>query len=309
MNKQKDKPQLKLDFHDIKRKMREMAKAAVEIIRNECHDLVVEDKKAYDGAKWDCVTAADKKAQEMYLEEIKKHFPTFGIIAEEKELMIPCTDADIDAYFTVDPLDGTKAYARKQSHGVSTMLALVVEGLVVAVTIADANTGEIYEYAAAEEFGDATRIRFGKESLLEPDIKRPLRHQYLLLLDNPRIQPEIVKDMILDFPAEGGLFKDFEIQGGSIGLRFARLWKGEIGGIILTPGFETPWDATPVVGISRRLGFKFLRLADGGRKFVEHEPELVKNIVKKPYVELVIHEKHVPELQKWIGAWQEIDAR
>lgn len=298
MNKQ----HLQLPLLSIGQQMALMVEKAIGIIREESHDLVVEDKVGYDNVKWDCVTAGDRRAQEMYLKEIVMHFPTFGVIAEEKELTIPCTDANFDVYFTIDPLDGTKAYARKQSHGVSTMLALVCDGKIVAVTIGDANTGEIYSYADEDARGEVARWRFDKMEKLEPDVVRPLHQQYVLLLDNPRVQPEVVKDMATLFPAEGGLFKDFEIQGGSIGLRFARLWKGEIGGIILSPTHDTPWDLMPVLGISKRLGFKFFGLDPATNTFTEREPELTKVIVKKPFVELIIHETHVPEFKAWLTA-------
>ena len=49
-------------------------------------------------------------------------------------------------FFTVDPLDGTKAFVRRQSHGVGTMVALVEQGRVVSAYVGDINTQEIYGY-------------------------------------------------------------------------------------------------------------------------------------------------------------------
>ena len=50
------------------------------------------------------------------------------------------------SYITVDPLDGTKAFIRRQSHGVGTMVAMVEEGQVVSAYVGDVNTQEIYGF-------------------------------------------------------------------------------------------------------------------------------------------------------------------
>lgn len=291
---------LDLNLPSIGQRMIKMAQKAIKIIRQESEEMIVEDKTGYDGAKWDCVTNADRKAQEMYLGEIREHFPTFGVIAEEKELTIPCTDPDVDVYFTIDPLDGTKAYARKQSHGVGTMIGLVCNDNIVAVVIGDANTGEIYSYANEADHCQVDRHRFNYIEALGPDTKRPLRHQYAFLLENPRVQPKLVREMIEHYPAEGGLFKDFEIGGGSIGLRFARLWKGEVGALFISPTYDTPWDLMPVLGISQRLGFNFFRFDEELNSYVEYEHELIRKITKRDDNILVIHNTHVAEMKNWI---------
>lgn len=282
---------------NVGRQMVTMVERAIEIIRANCGNMQAQVKVSYAGENDDCVTVADKLAQEMYLTEIRKRFPAFGIIAEEEELTIPCTHRHLDIYFTIDPLDGTKAFARRQSHGVGTMLALVCNGNIIAVAIGDVNTGEVYAYADENDHCKVDRIRFGVKYTLEPE-KKPLAEQYAFLLDHPREQPRIVQDMIGPAPKDGGMFKDFEIGSGSIGLRFARLWKGEVGGIFLTPTFDTPWDLMPVLGITKKLGFKFLKI--DGEMLVNYEPEMVRTVTRMPHHLLIIHEKHTPELQQWL---------
>ncbi|MDD5318824.1 MAG: hypothetical protein PHF79_03360 [Candidatus Pacebacteria bacterium] len=272
---------------------------AIEIIRAECHNITVENKIAYNGVDEDFVTNGDKKAQAMYISEIHRLFPTYGIIAEEKELAIPCTDADHDIYFTVDPLDGTKAYKRQQSHGVGTMLALVRDGKVIASYIGDANTGEIYGYDESLAEGEAKRVRFGRTSLLKPETDMPLPKQYVLLREAPHTFPANIAEIIM--PAkDGGVFKDIEVSGGSIGTFMARLWKGEAGAIILDPGFDTPWDLTPVVGISQKLGFEFYKLGPDG-SFKKHQPELVRKVTAKQYYEIIVHKTLVGEMKQWLA--------
>lgn len=299
-NKKNTKKNILRDYPDLGPQMVKMAKKAMAIIRANFGNMQAKAKVGYDGKNNDCVTIADHLAQAMYLREIRRHFPTFGVLAEEAELAIPCTDQKYDAYFTVDPLDGTKAFARKQSHGVGTMIALVEGGKIVAVVIGDVNTGEVYWYADTKARGEVIREKFGRDYNLQPATDKKLDKQYAFLLDHPREQPDVMQKMIMPHPNSGGLFKDFEIGSGSIGLRFARLWKGEVGAIFLCPTYDTPWDLMPVVGISQRLGFRFLRLTPANGKFLEFKPELVKKITHAPYATLIIHEKHMAELNQWM---------
>ncbi len=287
--------------HEIGFAVLKMVKKAIKIIQRESEHIIVEAKIAYDGTNTDLATNGDKKAQEMYLEEIRERFPTYGIIAEEANLRIPCTDPDHDIYFTIDPLDGTKAYKRGQSFGVGTMIAIIYDDEVMGVIIGDVNTGEIYSYCDIDRRGDVSRTRFGGQvSKLTPNIAEPLRAQYVAMRESERHQPKIVREMI-QHPNTGGLFKDCEAGGGSIGLHFARLWKGEIGALILSPGHTTPWDDTPCLGINRRLGFKHFRIDYGTGKVEAYEPALTKEVVAHDYGEIIVHEAHVEELMDWLA--------
>jgi fructose-1,6-bisphosphatase/inositol monophosphatase family enzyme len=50
---------------------------------------------------------------------------------------------------TVDSLDGTKAYVRKQFHGIGTMVSLVCDCNVIAAYVGDLMTQEIYGFRPA----------------------------------------------------------------------------------------------------------------------------------------------------------------
>lgn len=277
-----------------------IAKRANRIIRDGCKKMMVQHKDHIDPNKNDdVVTDVDIRTQRIYVVLLKEHFPNYGIIAEEEGLAIPCTHLTDDIYFTVDPLDGTKAYARTQSHGVGTMIALVKNGRTIAVVIGDINTDEIYAYYSEEEFGPAYRHRFGEVSLLVPETTKPLGEQFILLRKAPWTQPPLIRDMILP-PEKKGLFKDIEVGGGSIGISMARLWKGEVGAAIIDPHYNTPWDSTPVLGILKRLGFAFFKLEKGKRAFEEYIPTSIKKTTQHTYHELIIHRTHIPELQNWL---------
>jgi fructose-1,6-bisphosphatase/inositol monophosphatase family enzyme len=270
--------------------MKAIVQRAIDTIRAQRLIFEATDKTGYDGNMDDVVTSADRAAQEVYVRRLKECFPGFGIIAEEAELSIPCSLTSIDAYFTVDPLDGTKAFKRKQSDGIGTMLSLVVNGDIVAAYVGDITTGEIYGYRPGSN--KVHRIaEFGIETLvINPDKK--LIDQYLLLRKRPEEYCERIRS-ILAKPEEGGFFKDIEIAGGSIGISMARLWKGEIGGHVLKQNFVTPWDETPIVGISKKLGFVFLEISDDGFRTLNMHPK--RTVEKRNSQILVIHESRYPE--------------
>lgn len=274
--------------------MKEIVQRALNIIRAQRLVFEATDKTGYDGTMNDVVTSADRAAQEIYVRRLAECFPGFGIIAEEAELSIPCTLDSANAYFTVDPLDGTKAFKRKQSDGIGTMLALVINGDIVAAYIGDVTTGEIYGYRPGSnkvhriaEFGIET-LTISRNSLL--------KNQYLLLRRRPEEYSDRMRK-IFAAPEDGGLFKDIEITGGSIGISMARLWKSEIGGHVLKPSHVTPWDETPIIGICEKLGFLFIEIRDNGYSVVDILPQ--KQVVERNREILVIHESRFPEFVAW----------
>jgi fructose-1,6-bisphosphatase/inositol monophosphatase family enzyme len=244
--------------------MREAANRAAHIVRTMRFSFESTIKPAHDGTLTDLVTSADRAAQEAIVRVLRDMTPHFGIIAEEAHLRVEPEAGDPAAYsWTVDPLDGTKAFGRMQSHGIAVMIALINwADEVIAACIVDVMTGEMYytrpgspKVHRMDHTGAHLRL-----DLLDPT--RPLADQYLLVRKNPwKFPVRIRRCLIPGADVYGSLFKDFEIEGGSIGLSFARLWKGEVGGVLLTgDNPNLPWDWAPVVGLSQRLGYVFLRL-------------------------------------------------
>lgn len=244
------------------------------------------------------VTTADRAAQEIYVRMIREGFPTYGLVAEEDALSIRCTDPElVDIYFTVDPLDGTKAFRRRQSHGIGTMLSLVHKGEIIAAYVGDVMTREIYGYHPGTD--KVQRLHaFSRAQPLKPQASRKLQSQFVLLRERPEKYSPLVRKMIAP-PSDGGLFRNIEVTGGSIGITMARLWKSEVGGLVMQTRHSTPWDVAPVAGICQRLGFVFL----------ESDPEQGRLVVRPPivreYVEhgareqVIIHERRLPELEEW----------
>jgi fructose-1,6-bisphosphatase/inositol monophosphatase family enzyme len=271
--------------------MKEMVRRAIEVIRAERFLFEAQEKKSLKQNEQDFVTTADKAAQQVYLKLIRKCFPSYGVVAEEDALSIPSSHAHHDIYFTVDPLDGTKAFMRRQSHGIGSMISLVVDGEVVAAYVGDIMTQEIFGYRP--ESSQVWRIsEYGKAEELTIFSERPLSERHILLRDPGSVYSEHIQKLL-----SAGAFKSHEIVTGSIGIMFARLWKDEVAAIALHAGHETPWDLNPLIGISKKMGFVFVRVTSTG-SFEVFEPQPVKTIEVWNHETVVVHRSHLDELLK-----------
>ncbi len=266
-----------LNGHAVGIVLKELVRRAIVTIRNERTVFDVTQKAGYDGAMTDVFTSADRKAQEVYLRSLRECFPDYGIVAEEDELTIAPQNGA--GYFTVDPLDGTKAFIRRQSHGVGTMIALVEQGKAVSAYIGDINTQEIYGFRPGSQRVHRITEFETAEELRHHD--RPLAEQCILLRDPERAYSEASRRLL-------NRFKSWEIDGGSIGIWLARLWKREVGAALLPPSMETPWDRTPIVGIATALGYVFCEAGADGR-WQPAEPALSTTTYKRDCDLLVIH--------------------
>lgn len=290
-----------LNMKSIGDKMQAMVVRAIEIIRMHAHNPIPVAKLGYSqdatDTPDDMTTQGDIEAQAAYQEAIMEdpEFAGFGIIGEEG-LNLLCTHPELDIHFTCDPLDGTKAYDRKQAHGVGTMLALVCNGEVIAAFVGDINNGEIFRFVAGE---GVTRHRFGIEEVLSLKIK-PLPKQYVLFRERMRKHDPYIVEMA-EADNSDKLFKDVEICGGSIGLHMARLWIGEVGATILNQKHVTPWDYMPVIGLSLALGFVFLDYEPTTGEFTEYTPDTFMDVRKVFRTTLIMHRENLPELRAWLA--------
>jgi fructose-1,6-bisphosphatase/inositol monophosphatase family enzyme len=254
-------------------------------------NFIPEAKIGASGKLDDVVTSSDRHAQSVYKKLIEERFPTFGLVAEEDNLRIPSTHP-MGYFFTLDPVDGTKAFVRKQSYGVATMIALCTQTRVVAAYVGDVLNGEIYGFRPGSE--KVHRIgRDGQTHTLEIE-EKSLSEQYLLLRDHPEIHSSFAQQIAK--PRGKGIFRSIEIIGGSVGITFTRLWKGEVGAILLTGHRVTPWDWNPIVGISTLLGFRFYEVDALEKKQIKtYEPVLSESKRYKSEL-LVTHTSRSEEL-------------
>lgn len=267
--------------HIVGRVLKEAVRRATVAIRNERAVFEAQSKLSVSGSMDDVCTTADKKAQEIYLRTLRECFPACGVVAEEDELKIEpsrgCT-----AWFTVDPLDGTKAYVRRQSHGVGTMIALVDDGEVIAAYVGDINTEETYGYRPGSD--DVYRITqldmFEVMTFHAPFVEQK---SYVLLRDPLAHYSSLAQATVQK------CFKSHLVDGASIGIWMARLWKREVAAVALPPSWETPWDSAPVVGISRKLGYVFLRPDASGERWERYQPPLRPETFRRDTDLLVVH--------------------
>mgnify|MGYP003914048637 CR=1 FL=1 len=266
--------------------LKELVRRAMTEIRNQRLSFQATTKMGYSGSMDDVFTTADTNAQAIFEKSIQEALPGVGLIGEEG-LNIPCTIPGHDIYVTIDPLDGTKAFVRRQSHGVATMAALVVDGEIVSAWIGDINTREIFGFRP----GGTKVHRISEfeisESLSDLDRNIPLKEGYVLLRESLEASPNVIRNTV-------HRFKKYHIDGGSIGTWFCRLWKGEYIAVITDPGTETPWDASPFIGISKRLGFVFLRSTNEGT-WEQYEPLVAKESYSRDYYTMVVHSSMVEQ--------------
>lgn len=268
-----------MNGHAVGRVLKETVRRASVAIRTERMSFEAHSKSGYGGTMDDVFTSADRNAQEIYLRTFQECFPNCGVIGEEQSLHIHPRQ-DCKAYFTVDPLDGTKAFVRRQSHGVATMVALVNEGVVEAAYVGDINADEVYGYRpGSEKVHRISRLDSSETLPSAASDSRPISEVTALLRDPVADYSQASRDLI-------GKFESHEVMGSSIGTWAARLWKGEVGALFCTPGWETPWDSTPIVGISRKLGFEFYNHVDGAWK--SFEPALVTKPTRRTEEMLII---------------------
>ncbi|MBI3572066.1 hypothetical protein HY091_00835 [Candidatus Kaiserbacteria bacterium] len=266
--------------HIIGRVLKEAVRRATVTIRNERLVFETQAKPGYSGKMDDVCTTADRKAQEIYLRTFHECFPDYGVIGEEENLRIEPTNG-CTAYFTVDPLDGTRAYIRRQSHGVGTMVALCEDGEVLSAYVGDINTEEMYGYRPGSS--KVHRItRLDTFETLGYEARGKTTDSYALLRDPVSTYSPQVQRFI-------GHFKNYEVMGSSIGTWAARLWKRGVMALLLPPGVETPWDSAPVIGISKKLGYVFLRPRSVGISWEAYAPPVSPEIYQREHETLIMH--------------------
>ncbi len=238
----------------------------------------------------DVFTSADTKAQAIYLRAIQECFPDYGFIGEEDGLVIrPKNGCTI--WVTVDPLDGTKAFVRRQSDGVGSMVAVIDGNEVISVYIGDINTNEVYGYRPGSD--TVWRIsEFDSFEKLGYAGGDDLSKRYVLLRDPPEDYSSLSR-RTLDH------FKSYEVRGSSIGIWAARLWKREVSALLIQPGWETPWDSNPVFGISQKLGYVFLRpyrLGDEADSWEVYDQGPLREKQRRAHDILIVHKLDLPQL-------------
>lgn len=254
--------------------MQEVCKQAAKIMMQLIFRVAKERKGTKPDGRTDWVTQADRECQREMVRILREQLLDpfgIGLVAEESDEtpLVKCSIPNRNLFFTVDPIDGTSAYTRRQTHGFGPMIALVDSDDVVGACICDANTLDIFYYRPGSTKTHRFRPDTDINELLVPNTA-PLMEQYLLLREMPEKHRPFTRPIIAGFPCKG-----MSVTDGSIGLSMARLWNGEVGACILNQKRVTPWDDAPVIGMCRRLGYDFYRIDKTLEDGVEY-PTLVR---------------------------------
>ncbi len=281
-----------LNGHAVGIIMKELVSRAIAAIQERRFIFQSEEKESDYKSDTDFVTDADFRAQEIYVKSLIECFPDFGIVAEEKNLKKEPASG-IDAWFTIDPLDGTKAFTRTASSGIGTMVSLVVNGQIAAAYIGDVMTGEIYGFRPGSEKTNRISRPHGAFNLSDKFDKKSPAEKYAVYRGLPSSFSKTLSPLL----KPGGFFKDAIVDNGSIGITFTRLWKGEVSGVFLKNFVETPWDLCPVLGISERLGYHFIDIGKSADTF-KIDPFTPSKENQKPIGDVaVIREDYIPSLK------------
>ncbi len=273
--------------------LKEMVRRAIETIKASQFSFEAKEKTNPLSGNGDIVTSVDLEVQKLYLHLIQTCLPDFGIIAEEDSLRI---DEHKRFCLTIDPLDGTRAFIRGQSHGVGTMIALLDGDKISSAYIGDVNTKEIFGYRPnGTKVHHVSQYNVGRELLADATIK--LADQHLLTRFSPTSFSESIR-RFFKIDSRKSLFEGFEIGSGSIGMEFTRLWKREVGGILIRPLTVTPWDFNPIVGISENLGYKFYKL--NSKKVEPLTWKGIRDYTKIDEEVLICHESRRDEVQEFL---------
>lgn len=273
--------------------LKELVRRAMTEIARQRFSFVAEAKVGYSGMPDDVFTTADTAAQEIYLRSLRECFPGYGIIGEEADLNIPCTIPNQDLYFTIDPLDGTKAYKRLQSYGVGTMIALVdgVAGKVLSAWIGDPFNMEVFGFRPGGT--SAWRINRLDTATELPSMFDPASVSLSVcgIAREHKQERPICRHLV-------NKSKKCLVEGSSIGIMFSRLWTGECTYLLLEPSWMTPWDETPLIGICEMLGYQFWEPNKAGDGWVLAPPFLVKRKIRRETELLVAHKTFSEEIRR-----------
>ncbi|HEX6200850.1 MAG TPA: 3'(2'),5'-bisphosphate nucleotidase CysQ [Thermoanaerobaculia bacterium] len=185
-------------------------RAGEEILRRYASFERIEDAPA------DISTAADRASQELILEALHSAFPGDGLCAEEASARFETEAAGAERFWVVDPIDGTRGFARKNGE-FSIMIALVEDG--------EAVLGAVHEPAAERltwaVAGEGCRVVRGAGSEAAPCAVSATEGRPRVLAMS-RSQGDEGERQLLD-----ALGADRAIQTYSAGIKLSQVARGE----------------------------------------------------------------------------------
>lgn len=190
------------------------------------------------------VTEADLRSDQIILEGLQKEFSTHGFLTEETGLV---GDQNSEFIWVVDPLDGTKAYA-KGIPGFSVMIGLLKEGKPYLGVVADPLEGHLYEAIRGE---GAFHTLKGKREKLQVSNRNDFKEMPMVISTGfPKDKLEIIQKKL------GG---EIVPPINSVGIKVGLIVR-QIGDIYINHHPVSYWDTCAPQIILEEAGGKFAKL-------------------------------------------------
>jgi 3'(2'), 5'-bisphosphate nucleotidase len=187
---------------------------------------------AIPDAKADISTAADRDAQEVILQHLLRVFPTDALRAEENTPTLAAAPRTGARMWIVDPIDGTRGFARKNGE-FSVMIALLDQGQAVVGVVLEPVSGRL-TYATR---GGGCWRRDGKDSTAQRCQVRPIQDikEAVLTQSHTRTPSRQASLVALLQPAR-------VLETYSAGIKLAQVARGEADVYLNTYPQVNDWD-------------------------------------------------------------------
>jgi hypothetical protein len=249
-------------------------------------EIEIEEKPGHLFKPHDLCTSVDKAVQAYFDRELPNRFPGFQLVCEERDWIVPS-----GPYATGDAVDGTNEFVRGDMARVSTMTSFRQDDQVIGASVGVPITGEVFLFGTDLE---PSLILDG--ACVPLSLRRGIRSNSNTVLLRRQVTAfsRVIRDMLFGFD----ILPD---ERGSLGVWASRLWYGEcVIGVLSTGSEATPWDSTPVFGMSERLGFVFLRVTEDGKALKPCPPEYPVSVYERPYEIVMIHQEDLSLIQPFL---------
>lgn len=279
----------------MKNRELQAVKSAIQEIQKQSNGFEVWNKENESKSN-DYVTSADYAAQQIYTTMIAKYNSDAGIIAEENGLrQEPQNGSNI--YYTIDPLDGTSAFVRKQSDGIWTLFGKIDKwtNKIIAAYIWDVMTGEIYYYDKNSNDVIRSNIRQNYQNQILKYQNRTKKR--LLSLDDIRELPEWA-----DKITKPQWYRDsIWVSNGSIGTNMAKLRKWEVDAVLLKSWYRHPRDEVPYIWIWWIMWYTSINIQENWE--VSHITNLDEDMTinsRQIEYQLIVHKEELDDVLRQI---------
>lgn len=196
----------------------------------------------------DPVTEADKRANELIVEGLRKEFPDDGIVAEETPDRSGARH--VGRVWYIDPLDGTRDFVKKNGE-FCVMIGLAIDGQaqlgVVYGPVQKVLFAGVLDQAAWKEEDNGSRVPLSVSKISKPEELR------LVVSRSHR------SSLIDEFRGRIGITQ--ELCCGSVGLKIGMIASNLADVYIETSSLSSAWDACGPEAILRGAGGRFTDIA------------------------------------------------